>query len=380
MKNVTNLLKNYHDSFINQTNSWNFFIGLADYTKFVAEDETCSHIISELLKERDELINKRLELEKQSIEELKKSKKKIFDIIKNKGLNYKSLDDKIKEFEAFESGKILTSKARAEAYDDYLRELAINLFQNKHKELLADFADNDREIENIYGNYSFSKTLSEYRKEVDKFSEKRKVELWGAWDELNLAYLVIYKKDETLEELHSDKKNFWTAHNFFGLAREMEEIRSVSRGGAYTNHLHGSSIPAYQFTVEQYKQYAFRIHNYLLKELSKDTVDTKEGIKLEFDLAKGILKIGSKQVNVRKYSDQYHLLAIIFQEKDDFFKTWFFSEIAEHMDEAKPPKDKKIYNIAYQLNTRIASKAHIDDFFVTTAQSLELNKKQGFFI
>lgn len=80
---------------------------------------------------------------------------------------------------------------------------------------------------------------------------------------------------------------------------------------------------------------------------------TKLKTDLSFDEEKSVLLINNKPIKIRKNKDQYHLLRVMFGNKKELGKEWFFSEVAEKFDPAEPPDDKKFYNAAYQLQQKI---------------------------
>lgn len=108
-------------------------------------------------------------------------------------------------------------------------------------------------------------------------------------------------------------------------------------------------------------------------------VKDEDGFKgnLSFNEAKSFLLIGDKTVKIRKGSDQYHLLRIMFESKNGLAQEWFYSEIAEKYDlaGAEPISDKKFYNAAYQVKQKIARDAGLQDVLLTTAQSVRINPK-----
>jgi hypothetical protein len=111
------------------------------------------------------------------------------------------------------------------------------------------------------------------------------------------------------------------------------------------------------------------------RAISNETNSENLKINLSFDEAKSILNIGDKIVKVRKMKDQYHLLRIIFEDKEELGKEWFFSEIAEKYDSEADLDDKKFYNAAYQVKQAIARDAGLRDILITTTQSVRINPK-----
>jgi hypothetical protein len=94
---------------------------------------------------------------------------------------------------------------------------------------------------------------------------------------------------------------------------------------------------------------------------------------LYFDEDKSRLFIKGREIKVRKFSDQYHTLRIIFSNKEDIGQEWFFSDIAEKIDEAKI-NEKRYYNAIYQVGQKARGEG-FSDFFITTRQSVKINPK-----
>ncbi|MFA5880383.1 MAG: hypothetical protein WC860_09505 [Candidatus Margulisiibacteriota bacterium] len=94
--------------------------------------------------------------------------------------------------------------------------------------------------------------------------------------------------------------------------------------------------------------------------------------KLYFDEDKARFYVQSKEIKLLKFKDEYHTLRIMFENPKEISQEWFFSEIAER-NESKLD-DKKYYNAIYQLRIKL-EKQGIKDFFITTKQSVKINKK-----
>ncbi len=95
---------------------------------------------------------------------------------------------------------------------------------------------------------------------------------------------------------------------------------------------------------------------------------------LSYDATLAILTIDEQKVKI-KGPDQKEFLKIIFKNKDELAKEWFFSEISEIYDFADSANEKKFYNAAYQVNLKIAQNTAIKDFLVTTRQTARINPK-----
>jgi hypothetical protein len=115
------------------------------------------------------------------------------------------------------------------------------------------------------------------------------------------------------------------------------------------------------------------VSNAEITEIKKESKNLKAN--LSFDEAKSILEIGNNIVRLRKGSDQFHLLRIIFEDKNELPKEWFYSEIAEKYDMGATFDDKKFYNASYQVNQKIARDTPFKDALITTSQSVRINPK-----
>ena len=98
--------------------------------------------------------------------------------------------------------------------------------------------------------------------------------------------------------------------------------------------------------------------------------DIKQKTGIAFDPDKSRFYVQGKEIKIKKFGDEYHTLRIMFE---DLSKEWFFSDIGERIDESNLD-DKKYYNATYQLRLKL-EKQSLNDFFITTKQSVKINQK-----
>jgi len=82
MKNVIEILEKQYQSFINQERNWNFFLGLADYVKFITKSPDFKQALNKIKESRVKEIEIIEKLDKEAVNELQKIKQKILKIIK----------------------------------------------------------------------------------------------------------------------------------------------------------------------------------------------------------------------------------------------------------------------------------------------------------
>lgn len=124
--------------------------------------------------------------------------------------------------------------------------------------------------------------------------------------------------------------------------------------------------------------HAQRFHNDLIEKLRYDTAEETKDAQtafINFDPEKSELNISGHIVKIRKFSDPYELLKVIFKDSKRIYDEWFYSEISEQFDMFAKLPAKKFSNAAYQLKQKIALGAGLTDVFTTTNQSIKLNNR-----
>jgi hypothetical protein len=269
MKNVIDTLNRYYDSFISQPNDWHFFLGLADYVNFVLETPQTKKIADSIIQKRfdeEALLEKR---SKEAIKEINQVKGKLIKKIKDKKISYQGLDNLIREYEDYEKGRIIaSSQPMADNLAVSLEDIIDSLYKNGYQDLVKDLVVPHSQDPKIIRRYNYSKTIPLFREQFNKIDKQREIEIWGAWNYLFLASMVIHKGEEVFENLKKDKGDFLKAFNFTGLWGEMKHIREKGKGRGNYN---ASDKPTY-FVKDNYISYASRIHNYLIKELNSQIV------------------------------------------------------------------------------------------------------------
>lgn len=173
--------------------------------------------------------------------------------------------------------------------------------------------------------------------------------------------------NEDIEKEYGLKTNFI---NLIKLENERVEISKRDKVSVDKIVLSQDKFEPLMSNAEELQEYKI-LNNQIIAKLSttqeQDTVS-------KFDIETGGLFIGNKSIILKKFSDQYHVLRIIFKDPKKLPQEWFFSEICEEYDQALNCVDKKFYNAIYQIEIKLKS-ININDFFQTTRQSVKINKK-----
>lgn len=369
-ENLIPLMEKYYEAFINEKDEWPFFLELAEYIELVSENPETAGILKELNAQRERDLQPLAEIESKTLQELEESKQEMLSRLKKAKITSRAIDLALKDIQAMEEGRVLTSTPKAVYISHELKRILEALREEKKEVLLDDFKGN---IKTYYpsDDYVFSKSLREYIDLNQAMDFKEKATIWYVWDHLQWAYLVIKKADETLSGIR-EKMDRHEEEGFISLIHEMEKIQG------HKDRLNVSEkLDPIWFKREDFAQYVRRFHKFLVKSLLESSPATHHLAEdsPSFDATSGILWIEGTPVKFGTKSNSYHCLRIFFANPD-LKEEMFFSEIAETLDEANPKPDKLIHN--YFNNTikrKVMTETKLRDFFITDNQSVRINEK-----
>lgn len=284
MDTISDNLKQNFQSFIERTNAYDFFIGLADYTNYILETPMLKKIVDEIMKEKNIEHKKLTYLEEKSLEELREAKKKLLTIIADNNINTTSLEGKrsmssgicdglLNEIEQFEKGEISISGFHGDNLEMYLFDIAVGIAEQGYKNLVQEFIDQNRRPQNIRGNFVFSKTLHLYHAQIELMNRAIKLELWGAFDNL-LRFQKAYSEEcknihyaKVLSKYGSQSKNYLESRDAVDITFATQDLRKIvdSRySRVLDNDLH-------HLKITNFRTYATRANNYLTKKISEQS-------------------------------------------------------------------------------------------------------------
>jgi len=275
MKNVIEILERQYQSFINQERDWNFFLGLADYVEFINKTPDFKEALSKIKEKKEKEIKIIEKLEKEAVIELQKIKKELLEIIKTEKFTCEGLPEALLKLEDYEKGKIDSNHYKSSRLNEGLRNLIKVLAEKegiRYEELVKNYS---------LLKYSISKKLLLRMGKSLEFQRKKEIELWGAYDKLQLVFRLIKLGEKYLSTF---KKDLGEYDEYLELLKEMEIIKNNGKRPFF------SSLPSpkrdtlfdyrkKELKKDNYKLYTTRIHNYLIQELSKK--ESEETIKKE---------------------------------------------------------------------------------------------------
>ena len=236
------IVEQQFNSFINQQDSWDFFRGLAEYTRTVREMTQTKPFI-EALEAQREVARKTYEMmNTKAMKELTQSANKLIPVAEKVIKQYEPIIKQTQEIaEKYQpviravqevkdrmEGRILSSNPLY-AFDSDLFDVARHLKASGHEKEVEPFVDNKKKNHNIYGNFTFSPTYEVIDEEERKVERKEQVEPWGAWERLPLVERLVFEPEELKAEVKAESEQYpafhWTWLNFIGVYVEMEKIR-----------------------------------------------------------------------------------------------------------------------------------------------------------
>jgi hypothetical protein len=229
-----------------------FFLGIADYVKYVAETPSLDLIAQKIRQQEAEDLQKVAALEVKLKADIQKTEEELYKLIKKNGVDFPELKEAIREYEGVKTGSTQSSQPFEKALHDGLTGVVRALFAYKPSGLVDVYVEKEPGEDRIF-RYKISDHYNQYEQELSRFRELRKTSMWGAWDQVVLVYLVVHKAEEEMAQLEK-QNDFWRRMNFAALVGEMKDI------------IHDHQKYRVEFQIEEYKIHISRVNNFFLEE------------------------------------------------------------------------------------------------------------------
>ncbi len=371
------ILERYFKTFIEQDDAKAFFIGMTDYLNYgdaVPEYDWITTQISSMPKAQMDKLDKQNKI---ALEKVRVAHDEIASYITKKKIDTPAVHHALQECQAIFDGRVhgnmpLPYMLHLRLYD-ILREL---YSMPKHKNFASKhivFSERDKTQPHQYLPIKELDDLMETENELERGSDDA---IWGIQTHIYHLRDVVNKGREIgkgITERIKKQESGATLDmlNFAVLMGEWIKIEEEKQYGI-PNH----ARPIF-FSPKKVRPQVQRFHMYVLAHFSEAhnalaQASPKTDI-LAFDENTAQLSVKGKDFRIRRVSDQYDLLRVIFSDPSETDKEWFFDEIATKVDHARPQERiKKYYNAAYQICIKLATKG-IPSFFITTRHSVRIN-------
>jgi hypothetical protein len=237
METEIGILDRYYNSFINLENDYDFYIGLVDYLKYVNSVPEFDYAASLLPKIRISEEKKLENLEKKAVTALVKMNAEISTLVKNNKIDNTTIEKELVDFGYWIDGLMVGSGSLTSSLSSILVRVIYKLdelgFRNEISKYVT-FFKNSTNIEKFILPLGYSL----FEKEKRIFDMRSETEIWGEFNRLALAYLVITNGEEyhrkLIEEAGPDGKRnlakWWEAANFVFVLGDPTESRTPLTG------------------------------------------------------------------------------------------------------------------------------------------------------
>ncbi|OGN14512.1 MAG: hypothetical protein A3G02_00395 [Candidatus Yanofskybacteria bacterium RIFCSPLOWO2_12_FULL_44_13b] len=305
-------LQRHYGLFVDETNQYNFFLGLNDYLDYIKSITFLVSVMQETLKGRDIEYALLDQLENKAIKEMKSAKKRFFEITENKHIQSSRLTYALKEIKDYESGKLqlyTDNNFDSGARSSLLFSAASVVSEMGQREALNEFLVSNKEYRkhsgadsNTYGNFVFSKTIAIRRQQWNKIKELESEEIWGIVDKvLNFHdawknYRNIdtdpekYVENCSLQETKRRVRVSIMASDIAEIKKQNQYHPSLVRDGEEDKNL-------LALNLDKFKKSIPRLHNFLLskieaEEKSEPIANDNIKQKMSFNRQTGIIGFG----------------------------------------------------------------------------------------
>ena len=383
------LLERFYKAFTDQTVPRDFFIKLFDYLEYADSVSAFDYITAQLLEKGKPLQAKMDEASKKAITKLNIVYSDILKYVEENHIERAGIKEGLREYDACRGGHLNSSLPVPTFLHHALSDI-IQILEAmpEHKSFAAKYIQY-YEGTNTVKYFFWLQESKDFDRAKAEYDAAAKTELWGQVPSLGQVFQTIKngkKKQEALRQAYEAGKSAPLEN--MGVSILVSEWEAIRDGKA---PLMMDGLPRrilILFDMQKIKAIADRLHLYILKEYAEYTV-TSEAVKKEsakavpqgkkkennshFDADRSVFYAAGNEVKIRKFSDQYHTLRIMFEVSVETGKEWFFSEIAERTDKENQ-NDKRYYNAVYQISQKL--KAHgLADYFITTRQSVKIMPK-----
>ncbi len=366
------ILERYFSTFIGQDDPKAFFVGLTDYLDYGDAVPEFDVITSQISLMPKGLMDKYATQQEVALKKIRALHKEISSYVSDESIENATIKNALKEYGDFEEKRAFSSSPLPYTLYDELHDVLEVLYGlPEHKDFASKYVELSPTNNTIVRQYLPIQELDDFletKKELERGSEDA---LWGAQMRLYELRDVVRKGRETHKQIveRHKKREAGATFDLLNFSVIMGEWSKIEEDRAERD-------PVF-FNPKKVRPKAQRFHMYVVAHFAEAQKALagpgKISTALSFDADKSRLYVHGHEVAIRKFSDQYHALRIIFEKPEDVPQEWFFSEIAERVDEKKPG-DKRYYNAVYQIREKLA-KEGFPEFFITTKQSAKINSK-----
>lgn len=368
------LLERYYAAFIDQQDAKAFFLGMVDYLDYldgVPECDLLTSRISETFKPLSERHDKQHEAAMKAVEA---AHKKISSYISKKKVQNETIARALQEYADFKEERAIAASTPL-AFSLFLRlqDALMALYAiPEHKDFALQFVVVSPTNNTIVRQYLPIQEMTDFQETRDELERGAEDALWGVqmhiYDLRNFIKQGREKHRKIVERMKNKEQQAYLDVLNHGVV--MGEWVKIEEGRPEPR-------PTF-FNPPKIRPKVQRFHMYMLGHFAdaRKSLEPKGQAKpkLKFDEDSCRLHVAGETLCIRRVSDQFDLLRVIFAKPHELPQEWFFDDISAKVDRVRPAERvKKYYNAANQIRRNLATRG-IPAFFITTTHTLRVNK------
>jgi hypothetical protein len=257
------LLKENYQSALEEEDDWLFFSCLCDYVALIIKLPETHQLVKKAMTEREIFYVSMGKSDKDISSKLIEILKEIEVIIKKNKIRDDSIEAYRDKIKALLEDQIATTELNSVFIYGEIHSILDHLNIIGHGGLVEHLKK-----KNEFGlrEPNFTYLLREGEKINEKIEEKKEYSVWGAFEKLLQAKMVILERSEQKNKLDVRKLGYWRkSHNLAILFKDVELLRNPK----------GTERPTF-FKKKEYRLYLKRAHSYLRRELAVMSEETKK--------------------------------------------------------------------------------------------------------
>lgn len=367
-EHVLKIVTEQYQEFINKTNGWDFFHGLAEYVKTIEESMPTRQIVEAFRQQQEYADRMREELKRPAFLELEAAARKMSAFAEEYNRVNEPLLRQVRESEEMIKGMILTAKPLY-FLNDSVFHTALMLKNLGNEEAIKSFIPPN--INNVVVHEEvpvFSPSFEKLRKVDAKIERREQVEPWGAWQNLPVVKRLVFEPDELIsevsEEIEDDPEMKMRLLSLVGIYNELESLRTGKK----------SDNDVVFLKVGEFRRMVERVQSHITVQLQ---IGGPSSPSLNFDVNCSVLQFAGKSIVISKRNkgDAHDLLKTLFRDPtkqwntDEILDDWHFSH-----DKKMVPKNKT-YQAGKAVNRIVCAQTLRDDFLITNTKYVQVNPK-----
>lgn len=253
---IANLQRRY-DSFISLPLQ-GFFIGIADYVQYILNNPVFKPIILEIQEEKIKFTENIATLKKQLETDTLTCANDLIQAIEKQNIALPNLSYALEEYKMVVEGKVQASVTQEQLLHQRVEDIINVLFYKGYKDLVKKYIVEDNE--GHIRDYNISSAYNDYLELEKLLRERKKIALWGAWNDLVLVYAVVHNYQE--ETKPENNLSFFTRLDLSYLHDDWEKVVNAP-------HVSSTLGRTGFFSKDVFTTHISRIHNFIVETLQK---------------------------------------------------------------------------------------------------------------